>query len=127
MSASLGDAQVQDFPAGGFDVVVSRFGVMFFADSAVAFDNLRSATVTGGRLAFVAWQGGPLDEWVLVPMMALIPHVGPPNLPGVNAPGLPQTAERRTSGRPERATKTELGLSLNRRRIMVVCVGKRNF
>lgn len=48
------DAQTHDFEPERFDALVSRFGVMFFADSAAAFRNLRSAVRPGGRLAFVA-------------------------------------------------------------------------
>ncbi|HEU0133339.1 MAG TPA: class I SAM-dependent methyltransferase [Allosphingosinicella sp.] len=50
------DAQAHDFQAGRFEALVSRFGVMFFADPAEAFRNLRSAVRPGGRLAFVAWR-----------------------------------------------------------------------
>ncbi|MEU1617776.1 class I SAM-dependent methyltransferase [Streptomyces sp. NPDC005722] len=52
-----GDAQVHPFPPEGFDAVVSRFGVMFFADPVAAFANLRRALRPGGRLAFVASRG----------------------------------------------------------------------
>ena len=38
------------------DVVISRFGVMFFSDAPAAFTNLARATRVGGRLAFAAWQ-----------------------------------------------------------------------
>ncbi|SBT38011.1 class I SAM-dependent methyltransferase [Micromonospora auratinigra] len=37
------DAQVRPFPADAFDVLLSRFGVMFFADPVAAFANLRRA------------------------------------------------------------------------------------
>ncbi|WP_399891631.1 class I SAM-dependent methyltransferase [Streptomyces sp. BBFR51] len=47
------DAQVHPFPAGGYDVVVSRGGVMFFEDHAAAFRNLARALRPRGRLAFV--------------------------------------------------------------------------
>ncbi|MFI8952114.1 class I SAM-dependent methyltransferase [Streptomyces sp. NPDC053750] len=57
------DAQVHPFPAGGYDVVVSRGGVMFFADHAAAFGNLARALRPGGRLAFVCPQPpGPESE-----------------------------------------------------------------
>ncbi|MFE0631443.1 class I SAM-dependent methyltransferase [Streptomyces sp. NPDC058864] len=52
-----GDAQVHPFPQEGFDAVVSRFGVMFFADPVAAFANLRRALRPGGRLAFVCSRG----------------------------------------------------------------------
>lgn len=48
-----GDVQVHPFPAGGFDLAVSRFGVMFFADPVAAFANVRRALRPGGRLAFL--------------------------------------------------------------------------
>jgi SAM-dependent methyltransferase len=51
------DAQACAFSPGGFDAVVSRFGVMFFADPVAGFANLRGATRPGGRLRFAAWRG----------------------------------------------------------------------
>jgi SAM-dependent methyltransferase len=51
------DAQTHAFGPGGFDAVVSRFGVMFFADPVAAFANLRSAARPGARLACAAWRG----------------------------------------------------------------------
>ncbi|CAM5404921.1 Class I SAM-dependent methyltransferase OS=Streptomyces tendae OX=1932 GN=GUR47_00965 PE=4 SV=1 [Streptomyces tendae] len=50
------DAQVHRFPAEGYDVVVSRGGVMFFEDHVAAFRNLARALRPGGRLAFVCPQ-----------------------------------------------------------------------
>ncbi|MBO2449416.1 methyltransferase domain-containing protein [Actinomadura barringtoniae] len=47
-----GDAQTHPFPAGGFDVAISRFGVMFFADPVAAFANLGRALRPRGRLVF---------------------------------------------------------------------------
>lgn len=51
-----GDAQTRRFEARSFDALISRFGVMFFADPAAAFRNLRSVVRPGGKLAFVAWR-----------------------------------------------------------------------
>jgi SAM-dependent methyltransferase len=48
-----GDAQVYPFPPGEFDVAVSRFGVMFFADPVAAFRNIGTGLRPGGRLAFL--------------------------------------------------------------------------
>src|SRR6266403_1965821 len=50
------DAQTHRFPAAEFDLLYSRFGVMFFADPTAAFTNLRAALRPGGRLAFICWQ-----------------------------------------------------------------------
>lgn len=80
------DAQVRGFDRG-YDVVVSRFGVMFFADPVAAFVNLARALVPGGRLAFVCWQAMAANEWVTVPALAMLPIVGPPDVPPADAPG----------------------------------------
>jgi SAM-dependent methyltransferase len=60
----VGDAQVHPFPDEAFDLVVSRFGAMFFADRPAAFGNLARATRPGGRIALVAWQGIAGNEWL---------------------------------------------------------------
>ncbi|MEU6845743.1 methyltransferase domain-containing protein [Streptomyces sp. NPDC046716] len=49
----LGDAQTHPFPPGGFDVAVSRGGVMFFEDPVAAFANVARALRERGRLVFV--------------------------------------------------------------------------
>jgi len=58
------DAQVHPFEEGRFDVVISRFGTMFFADQAAAFRNIHRATRAGGRLAMVGWRGLADNEWL---------------------------------------------------------------
>ncbi|MBT3153377.1 class I SAM-dependent methyltransferase [Streptomyces sp. CHD11] len=50
------DAQVHPFAPGSFDVALSRFGVMFFADPVAAFANIGRALRPEGRLAFVCPQ-----------------------------------------------------------------------
>jgi SAM-dependent methyltransferase len=81
------DAAVQPLGDSAFDAVISRFGVMFFDDPVAAFANLFAATRPGGRLAFVAWQGAPHNEWVTLPLSAVMPHTGAPPLPPPGAPG----------------------------------------
>lgn len=51
------DAQRHAFAPGSIDLVVSRFGVMFFDDPVAAFANLRRAASPGAGLRFVAWRG----------------------------------------------------------------------
>lgn len=71
-----GDAQSYPFAPGSFDAVFSRFGVMFFADPAAAFGNLRRALRPGGRLGFVCWRGldeNELDELPLRAASAFLP------------------------------------------------------
>ena len=50
------DAQTHVFVPGTADLVVSRFGVMFFEDPVQAFTNLRHATAAGGALRCIAWR-----------------------------------------------------------------------
>jgi SAM-dependent methyltransferase len=57
------DAQTHPFPAGQFDLVVSRFGTMFFADPVTAFANIGRALRPGGRLVQLVWQRGEHQEW----------------------------------------------------------------
>jgi SAM-dependent methyltransferase len=57
-----GDAQVHPFPHGGFDVAISRGGVMFFGDPVAGFANIRRALRPGGRLVFMSPQGGTPDS-----------------------------------------------------------------
>jgi SAM-dependent methyltransferase len=83
-----GDAQVHPLEPGRFGTVISRFGVMFFADPVAAFANLRSATRPGGRLVFVCWQPQAANQWLLVPGAALAEHVRPPDSAPGDGPGM---------------------------------------
>ncbi|WP_338702036.1 class I SAM-dependent methyltransferase [Streptomyces sp. Q6] len=59
----LGDAQTHRFPPGGYDVAISRGGVMFFDDHVTAFANVARALRRGGRLVFVCPRApGPQSE-----------------------------------------------------------------
>ncbi|SEE67694.1 class I SAM-dependent methyltransferase [Jiangella alba] len=59
----VADAQAHAFAGARFDLVMSRFGTMFFADPAAAFANLARATRPGGRLAMMVWQGRAANAW----------------------------------------------------------------
>jgi SAM-dependent methyltransferase len=58
------DAQVQDFGADRFDVVISRFGAMFFSDPTAAFANLAGALHPGARVVLAAWMPLDQNEWL---------------------------------------------------------------
>lgn len=115
----LGDAQTQalDTP---FDLVFSRFGVMFFADPDAAFANLRRSLRGDGRLLFVCWQEVRRNAWMLEPMLAVAPHVALPEPAPEGAPGPFSLADpERVRGILERAgfkgvalESTELPLQL---------------
>ena len=59
----LGDAQVHRFDRAGFDVAISRFGTMFFADPAAAFANIAAALRPRARLVLLVWQPHGRNEW----------------------------------------------------------------
>ena len=61
----LGDAQVHRFDPGRFDLAISRFGTMFFADPVAAFANIASALRPDGRLLLLVWQRRELNPWML--------------------------------------------------------------
>jgi SAM-dependent methyltransferase len=82
-----GDAQQQELPAQSFDLLFSRFGVMFFADPTAAFRNLVRALRPGARLTFVCWQAPERNPWVALPLAAVarvltLPAPPPPDVPG---------------------------------------------
>ncbi len=71
-----------------FDLVISRFGVMFFEDPSAAFANIRSQVRPGGRLAFMCWQALPLNDWAFAPLQAALPLLKEtPPMPDPTAPG----------------------------------------
>lgn len=80
------DAATAPLPAQEFDLLFSRFGVMFFDDPVAAFTHMRGALKPGGRLAFVCWRGAQENDWVRLPMAAIRDIVQPapadPNAPG---------------------------------------------
>ena len=51
------DAQRHAFEPASFDMIVSRFGVMFFDDSVRAFANLRRAAKPAADLNAIVWRG----------------------------------------------------------------------
>lgn len=77
-----GDAQTHPFDETSMDVMISRLGVMFFDDPTAAFTNIARAIRLGGRLAFVCWQDPGANDWMVVPAMAALAHVPPPDLTG---------------------------------------------
>lgn len=58
------DAQIHPFEPGAYDVVISRFGAMFFTDRVAAFRNIHRAIRSRGRLVILAWQGLSQNEWI---------------------------------------------------------------
>ena len=81
------DAASHEFTPASFDLLFSRFGVMFFDDPVSAFRNLRAALRSDGKLAFSCWQAAIDNEWTRVPLQAALQHVPMPEMPDPHAPG----------------------------------------
>jgi SAM-dependent methyltransferase len=83
----LADATVYPFEPASFDLLFSRFGVMFFADPALSFANMRKALRPSGRLAFACWREPRENPWMMSPLQAVYRHV--PKMPpqGPEDPG----------------------------------------
>ncbi|KYH01893.1 class I SAM-dependent methyltransferase [Bradyrhizobium sp. DOA1] len=82
----VADASSAELPEGAFDILFSRFGVMFFDDPTKAFAHMRRALKPGGRVAFVCWRGTAENDWMRLPMGA-IKGIVPMAPPGPEAPG----------------------------------------
>jgi SAM-dependent methyltransferase len=81
------DAQEAKLGEAAFNLVFSRFGVMFFADPKAAFANLRRSLAPSGRVAFVCWQELARNPWMAVPMRAASAYLPPMPPPAPEAPG----------------------------------------
>jgi len=81
------DAQTAELEPAAFDLLFSRFGVMFFADPAAAFANLRRALRPGARVTFVCWQALARNAWMTVPLGAVAKHLPLPAPPPPGSPG----------------------------------------
>jgi SAM-dependent methyltransferase len=75
----LANAQDHAFEPASFDLIISRFGVMFFDDSVRAFANLRRAAKDGAGLRFVAWRGPSENPFMTAAERAAAPLL--PDLP----------------------------------------------
>jgi SAM-dependent methyltransferase len=70
------DAATHAF-APDYDLLISRFGVMFFDDPPAAFANLRQAARPGGRLAFICWRPVAENEYAAMPFEIAKPLMPP--------------------------------------------------
>lgn len=75
-----------------FDVIISRFGIMFFENPENAFTHLRRQTKAGGRLIFSCWRRAEESEFVTLPMDVMAPLLAEPTIkdkakPDPTAPG----------------------------------------
>ena len=87
LSFVTADAGTHDFSSSAFDIVASRFGVMFFPDPIAAFKNIRRALNPKGRLCVVCWRGIEENPWMAEAAKAAFtvlprPQKAPPGTPG---------------------------------------------
>ncbi|RYZ36322.1 MAG: class I SAM-dependent methyltransferase [Myxococcaceae bacterium] len=73
------NAQLHAFEPASFDLIISRFGVMFFEDPVRAFANLRRAARPDARLQFIAWRSAAENPFMTTAERAAAPLL--PNLP----------------------------------------------
>jgi SAM-dependent methyltransferase len=95
----LADATVYDFEPDAADLVASRFGVMFFANPARSFANLRRGLKPGGRLAFACWREAKQNPFFVLPLREAGKHAPPlpemdPEAPGPFAFADPARVQR---------------------------------
>jgi SAM-dependent methyltransferase len=90
----LADAQTHEFADDGYDLAVSRFGVMFFEDPVAAFANLRSAVRRGGKLRAISFRAASENPFMTTAERAAAPYL--PDLPPrrSGAPGQFALADR---------------------------------
>jgi SAM-dependent methyltransferase len=82
----VADAQVHTFEER-FDLIVSRFGVMFFDDPVAAFRNLLRATMPGGELCFITWRTPDENPFMTTAVQAAAPLLPDAPAPDPNGPG----------------------------------------
>jgi SAM-dependent methyltransferase len=93
-----GDAQIHGLPPQHFDIAISRYGTMFFADPIAAFRNIRGALRPGGRLVMLVWQAHEANEWSVAIQQALAPYYESPSA----SPGAPDHFSLAEPGTVER-------------------------
>jgi ubiquinone/menaquinone biosynthesis C-methylase UbiE len=101
---ALADATVYPFEPDRADLLCSRFGVMFFADPARSFMNMRRGLRRGARITFSCWREPNRNSWAMLPLQEAYRHV--PRLPerGPEEPGpFSFASERRVGDILERA------------------------
>lgn len=70
-----------------FDLIVSRFGVMFFDDPVTAFTHIQTLAAPAARLAFACWRMPAENRWATLPIAALAGLLTPAAPTDPHAPG----------------------------------------
>lgn len=75
------DAGNADLGTARFDLLFSRFGVMFFANPVAAFSELRRAVKPTGRVVFLCWRAMGENAWMAAPTAAAVAALGEEHRP----------------------------------------------
>lgn len=109
------DAQIHPFPTAGYDIAISRGGVMFFADHTAAFTNIARALRPGGRLVFVCPQpvGQETEESRTLGLFAKLlaeraDEAAPEASPGPTAPDTPEATPEAAAEADATAARTAM-------------------
>lgn len=80
----VADAQRHAFDPESVDLILSRFGVMFFDDPVAAFTNLRRAASDSAALHLIAWRSATENPFMITAERAAAPLLPglPPRRPG---------------------------------------------
>ena len=65
------DAQTHTFNKNYYDLVISRFGMMFFSNPVLAFKNLYHSLKKGGQMFFCTWSGIRENDFFGIPLITL--------------------------------------------------------
>ncbi len=89
LSFKLCNAASADLGVGIYDLIFSRFGIMFFEDPKAAFKNIRKALKADGRFVALCWRTPPENPWIARPVAAAAEILSPggKEKPDPRAPG----------------------------------------
>ena len=81
------DAETHAFETCSYDLVISRFGIMFFQDPYAAFKNIYSAVKPGGFLRVACWKPATENPWMMKASAAAFEVLERPPAPKPGEPG----------------------------------------
>jgi SAM-dependent methyltransferase len=81
------DATIYPFQPGQADLLMSRFGILFFGEPALSFANMRKSLKHGGRVTIACWRTPRENPWLMLPLEAAVLHVPPLPKLGPEDPG----------------------------------------
>ena len=76
ISFRLMDVQNDKFSGQVYDLMISRFGSMFFTDPVKAFNNIAGSIKAGGEMHFACWSTLDSNPWFNIPKAAAVARLG---------------------------------------------------